>query len=561
MLANLLEQLMDVSRDSDTEADITSLSATEEELPTLADIKVQEAGADQFFKFQKQVENLDIELCNFANAARQLGSSVGILSSAFRLRERFTNIVFLFRENASSLFPRRIARHPREVLLNPDLIDNDTRRAGWRRTRPLAEDSLPVETLPFQFESLATDVKNFLDCLNEFPEFTDVAVNQSMKEFEGNLRYWAVHLNEYKTQFRSPPVQRYVHDLTSEIGYHVDTVAGALAMFIEIGVPTISSHQQHGAINLSNLSTVATFFSGVTATTLQFSYSTTNGPLSEASLSSTQGAMVITSSGLAAVSIWFASERWIFVRHGGQKWLADVIAELARRITALRIVRATSSVLDWCSTLVPAVRAFFKQFLRRMSTTAASEDHVLPLHSQSGQPQPFCHPLPTVASRDMQKTISRSVDGGTATSPTSNLTERPTLSEKRSDETVALTPFHARQRFVNAVRTVIMLGAASRARSPAMDMSGASRMTRISNDMTHQALVRHLQFSPNGKYLATAGWDKLSVLFEVEENGALAVYRVLGNGPGLIGQVAWSPNGKVLLIRLPRVVKVWSEVG
>jgi WD40 repeat protein len=31
----------------------------------------------------------------------------------------------------------------------------------------------------------------------------------------------------------------------------------------------------------------------------------------------------------------------------------------------------------------------------------------------------------------------------------------------------------------------------------------------------HSALVRHMQFSPDGKFLATAGWDKTSVIFRV----------------------------------------------
>jgi hypothetical protein len=37
-------------------------------------------------------------------------------------------------------------------------------------------------------------------------------------------------------------------------------------------VPTIRFAQKHGATNLLNLSTVATFFSAVTATTMQASY-------------------------------------------------------------------------------------------------------------------------------------------------------------------------------------------------------------------------------------------------------------------------------------------------
>lgn len=89
-------------------------------------------------------------------------------------------------------------------------------------------------------------------------------------------------------QFKFPAVQRYIHDLASEMGEHMDSITATLSMFIEIGtqaslivnssgnipvgVPTIRFAQKHGATNLLNLSTVATFFSAVTATTLQFSY-------------------------------------------------------------------------------------------------------------------------------------------------------------------------------------------------------------------------------------------------------------------------------------------------
>lgn len=36
-----------------------------------------------------------------------MGSSVGILSSAFHLRERLAYVLFLFRKNAANLFPRK----------------------------------------------------------------------------------------------------------------------------------------------------------------------------------------------------------------------------------------------------------------------------------------------------------------------------------------------------------------------------------------------------------------------------------------------------------------------
>lgn len=47
-------------------------------------------------------------------------------------------------------------------------------------------------------------------------------------------------------------------------------------------MPTIRFAQKHASQNLLNLSTVATFFSAVTATTMQFSFETTDTPLANA---------------------------------------------------------------------------------------------------------------------------------------------------------------------------------------------------------------------------------------------------------------------------------------
>ena len=138
------------------------------------------------------------QLRGFANAARQLGSSVGILSSAFKLRERLTKILFLFRENAANLYPRKIQRQPREAVPNPNFMHRQ-RRAPWRGhhapvVKLILEDNLDPDTLPSQFESFSKDVVTFLNCLNEFPEFTDEAVNQSMRGFEADLKVCRVPL-------------------------------------------------------------------------------------------------------------------------------------------------------------------------------------------------------------------------------------------------------------------------------------------------------------------------------------------------------------------------------
>lgn len=104
----------------------------------------------------------------------------------------------------------------------------------------------------------------------------------------------------FEGQFKYPAVQRYLHDLTTEMGEHLDNITAALSVFIEIGalhctltnpivptklltgVPTIRFAQEHASQNLLNLSTVATFFSAVTATTMQFSYNMTDGVIAQA---------------------------------------------------------------------------------------------------------------------------------------------------------------------------------------------------------------------------------------------------------------------------------------
>ena len=131
------------------------------------------------------------QLRNFANAARQLGSSVGILSSSYRLRGRLAQILYLFRENAADLFPRKISHQTRESLTNPQLAQyrkSRRHRAPPHVHNPIVMEKLDPEDFPEQLQMFAQDVTTFLDCLNEFPEFTDEAVNAAVLSLEGDLK-------------------------------------------------------------------------------------------------------------------------------------------------------------------------------------------------------------------------------------------------------------------------------------------------------------------------------------------------------------------------------------
>lgn len=157
----------------------------------------QAAGAEAFHKFERSINNLDKELRNFANAARRLGSSVAIISSAYRLRECLAQILYLYQENAADLFPQKIAHISRESITEFRAPERRTRRGRRRRgkaplhvLRPAVTEHLDLECFPEQLEALAREVTAFLDTLNEFLEFPDKAVNASILSFEGDLKVY-----------------------------------------------------------------------------------------------------------------------------------------------------------------------------------------------------------------------------------------------------------------------------------------------------------------------------------------------------------------------------------
>ncbi|KAG1742685.1 WD40-repeat-containing domain protein [Suillus paluster] len=628
-IISLLDVLNELSNESSPFNDANLPPTFEDDEPTV-DEKLQIAGSEAFNRFERRIDNLDKELRNFANAARQLGSSVGILSSALRLRERLAKLLFLFRENAATLFPRKISRQPREALVVHAWME---RRCTDHQPSPKAHPD--PESIPDQFAGFAEDVVTFLTCLNEFPEFTDEAVNTSIRAFEFDLKYWSSCLQEYKgSQFRYPAVQRYIHDLTLEIGEHIDNITVNLSMFIEIGVPTIRFAQQHSSANLLNLSTVATFFSVVTATTLQCSYQLTDSVLEKsvnafwfsslvfsiaAAVNSLLGLtwkqamyrsplhrvpwwvviwikrsplvflvmavacfsvglmlftyateQAVTSLGLAVVSAWFASERWIFVHYHGHVWLDDAINEATHRIFRLSLVVAVQEAIHCC---VVTISVLLRRVFTDMITRIRHRDHTLPTKQEG----------PSMVDLSHHRDMSISACG--------DFTERPNSTEGHAGEECETSRRAVvRQRFQGAVRSVIMVQqqqAGRPQRIPSFDWNSTAGMTPtrgssmddisairgppdtlipklktldpVQDLSVHTALVRHLQFSPSGKYLATSSWDRSSVIFRVGED--FTIHAILVHVRGFIGQVAWSASDTLLLTRLPRGIKIWTKDG
>lgn len=93
------------------------------------------------------------------------------------------------------MFPKKIVHNVRDTF--GESPTSSRRRRGFKKfkgkaelhiPRPTVTENLNPETFPQQFEFLGKEVSTFLKCLNEFPEFTDEAVNSSILSFEGDLK-------------------------------------------------------------------------------------------------------------------------------------------------------------------------------------------------------------------------------------------------------------------------------------------------------------------------------------------------------------------------------------
>jgi WD40 repeat protein len=79
----------------------------------------------------------------------------------------------------------------------------------------------------------------------------------------------------------------------------------------------------------------------------------------------------------------------------------------------------------------------------------------------------------------------------------------------------------------------------------------------------HVALVKHLQFSPDGQFLATCSWDRTALIWRVGSGPSdefVVTHKLLHTSRigGFVGQVAWSPNGDQLLTKQLKSIKMWN---
>ncbi|KAF8595382.1 WD40 repeat-like protein [Ceratobasidium sp. AG-I] len=656
-IIDLIDQLTELREEGDENERDAKYPLAVEEHPLSNNEEVQHIRV-----FDERARSLDRKLLAFANAVRPLGSSVGLINAASCLRKRLAQIQYIFLENAAKLFgpishnlnlgtkPYR-TRRQEKVRRHTSLPQSNNSGNPWLSDA----EHVPAEHVPYELEFLAEDLLIFLDHINDTSGFPDEAVNNSITAFEGDLQYQSSCLQEFAGQLESVDVARYINNLTEDLRGHMDSLETSLHIFIETVVPQLLSSQERTAAGLLNLSAVATFFSGVTATTLQglvlsiasainsqlayhwlaamyrsprccvpwwadiwitrtpliflamsviafsvglcgFTYSSSQSPTVSAVVMSFVG---ITSFALLCVGLWFASERWTYAQTRGNKWLLDVLED-----TVHKIERATRAILDKLTTsraVLVAIKCTRSFVDKLMHAPAKVVHHIKDVSTRMKEAIALMVNVPRVMLARTVNSLAVITNGLTTndqadvesqdnivrtdspkpmpiTRAPPDLDATPSLAYLTSPEPAEVST-EKNARFKAAVRQVI---ASFRIDPPAYtpytrDLS-EQRMnpTRLqalvpvlrtlrSTQMLdeHVSLVKHLQFSPDGQFLATCSWDKTALIWRVgsspsEDFTVLHKLVHISKIGGFVEQVAWSPTGDRLLTKQLQGVKIWD---
>lgn len=126
----------------------------------------------------RRINTLDQELLSFTNAMRQLGSSIGLTTSARQIRSRLSEVRHLFRDNVTALVENKAPHHPQTERASsmPLSPGNSNRRVPRRKKTSHMRNA---SSLSYQFDSFPQKLKSLGD---ELVEFGRVRVSSSLQK-------------------------------------------------------------------------------------------------------------------------------------------------------------------------------------------------------------------------------------------------------------------------------------------------------------------------------------------------------------------------------------------
>lgn len=254
---------------------------------------------------------------------------------------------------------------------------------------------------------------------------------------------------------------------------------------------------------------------------------------------------VLTSFSLGLVSVWLIAERWVSTRYRGKKWLDDALMDITGALFQIRVLGISRRVLKkfgsgvavGCLCTAAALRR--KLFNVSQYFCASDQGDTLPVSSRD-IPSPGLHGIspddqaytlneyePQISEKSLTSdvgTLTRSQSSmlissenspvfrpdplGCAPLPLSPGKQRWRDAYRiiRAGNALRVTPSRIPlRRSVSTMGPSATKSSAAKPRSRPADLAAKLRTLEVIQDLpVHSALVRHLQFSPNGKYLATS---------------------------------------------------------
>ncbi|KZV92647.1 hypothetical protein EXIGLDRAFT_836264 [Exidia glandulosa HHB12029] len=578
------------------------------------DEQMQGKGAASFELFQSRVLSIDRALQTFTHAFTQLGSSVGLLSATFALRQHLAILLYLVRDNAADLFPRLVRRDAYAPI-------------RLAQTADAAKTVDVLENFPRVLQDLAACTSIFLDRLGEFTEFTDQSVSGPLLTLKTDLVYWADCLREFEGQLRFPGVTQYIHDLSIEIGEHLDAVTNAFVVLVEVGVPTIRSSQKHGTLATTpeRLTTIATLFSGVTATTIQYTLDqnhTTLGTLVNVfwysslvfSIASAVNSLIVLTwnetpyrspkTHLPAwISMWLKRSPLVFLTtaviafsvglvlftfSSSQPQAVCICVIVFTGFSSIGLLTATVWLMlerwiyarhkgrIWLDTFIRSeARRIWSGLRARAEAFRHHWDALLPTTRPTS---PFVDPAGEHAD-----TIREGEGITPAAANLHHVTESP-QQQGQEEHFEPLYPSKPNRRFRHAVRSVMAMAAAKDAAAAAaaekeghvtrrnfIETFSTGRLLRLKSLGTtlnnikltrsailHQGVVGNISFSPDNSLLATCSWDGTGAITKISDFSSISV---LDYAYDNTREVSWSSDGSYLLTKEPDGVNIWTRDG
>ncbi|KAF9440194.1 hypothetical protein P691DRAFT_768143 [Macrolepiota fuliginosa MF-IS2] len=243
------------------------------ELPGLFDYsQVHDDGIEEsFLRFSTKIHELDRQLGRFSNDCLKLGRVAGLLLAIKTARE-------MLRKTREAFFRNAIALHPELFELARKDCTTKSRDPNAEHyfipPQYFCDPPLSFNVLPMVLEELARSFNMLhvrIDQIGEFTACLACGIVGASPDF-----LIAPHVSEYipVDRLNTPPIQHYVHQFTDVLETDFEKVQAAFEEFTAIGIPAISHEQQRSSQNLASILTAATFFSSVTASTLQMSVGT-----------------------------------------------------------------------------------------------------------------------------------------------------------------------------------------------------------------------------------------------------------------------------------------------